>query len=217
MSVFGPVFAPQNLEDAILAHLRVWMPYVLADLEDQNDLERGTLFRPPHTSSFYGGVDFDSWQQDDLPAYIVTVKPDGDPDHSSSTGYSQAYNVGIAVVVVMQSEADARRLAGFHGTAAMVPMVQRGSLGGIAASTTLTRAPEVVLPDLDETRIARCEATYRVVIDTIVNDWLGPGADLPEDSPVFDPDADDTDAPWTDWPTVETVTATVTPVEEIDP
>jgi hypothetical protein len=214
VTLFGPIKAPQNVEDAVVAHLRRWLAHVIRELETQNDMPAGSLLRPP-AGSIYGGVDFESWQSDTLPAWIVTVAPDGEPDHHSSTGYSQAYSVAVATVIFMATEDESRAMAAYHGAAAMAALVQHPSLNGFAVATDMLQAPKVTLPDAADRLVHRCESAYRVLVDAIVNPLLGPSADTPEDAPEYDPG--DPANPWTTWPTAQTVTDTVTPVQEIDP
>lgn len=203
---FGPIVAPPNVEDAVVNHLRRWVGVYLGKLEDLNGLARGSLYRPPCDGSFYGGVDFDSYLQAELPAFIVTVEPLDQPMHTSSTGYGQVYAVGIAVVVILEGEDESRRMAGFQGAAAMAAMVQVPDLG---AGTVIEMAssPKVVLPDPDVRRIARCQAIYHVLVDQVVNDLFGPApGEVPDDH-------ENPEEPWPEWPTIESVELTAIPEE----
>ncbi len=197
MTVYGPIVAVQDVEDAIVAHLRAWVPAVLREIEDQRGMDAGALMRARHDRAYRGGVDFDSWSQDALPAYVVVVKP-GDLEHTER-GYGVFFQVGIAVVGVLPTEDRLRSVLSYHGAAVMVAMVQHGGLGGIAASTRMVDPPEVRLYDSDKHLIGRCEAMYRVLVNGVVDDNAGP-VGPPED-------ADEVVA---DWPTVGEDGATFT-------
>jgi hypothetical protein len=69
----GPLVAPWNVEQAALTTLRDHLFIYLAEVERKNGLEIGAIPRPPSDASFYGGIDFDSFQQDLTPSVIVSA------------------------------------------------------------------------------------------------------------------------------------------------
>lgn len=203
MSVFGRITATDQVIAAVAQLLRDWMGSYLRALEDGEGMTAGALYRP-HPTNVYGGVDFDSWAANDLPAYIVAAVPHGEPEHAADR-VGQWFAVGIGIVVGLPTEEEARRIASYHGAAAMAAIVQHPDLGGIATATRIQQAPAEEFPDPDNRRIVRSEAVYLAFVEPIVEPLKGPRTPLP----------DDAEAPYPDWPTVQATELTVTPAEEI--
>ena len=64
MTLFGSIIGPFNIESAVIAQLRIWLPTYLAEVERQNGLPKQTLGRPPAPESYHGGLDWLSAKQD---------------------------------------------------------------------------------------------------------------------------------------------------------
>jgi hypothetical protein len=212
LSLFGPIIASWNLEQAVLGTLRGWMPEYLAELERQNSLQQRTIPRPPAPESYHGGTDLDTWTQDDLPEVIVVVKPDGRPEPAGSGEQAQAYRVeigcqwlGLGSALAEQPEDEARAVASYLGTATLL-LLQHPTLGGIAERIVLVEAPDVSTPDPEQKALAQVSTVFTVWVPSIINESLGPIGDTPSGSPEY-PGAPE--EPWADPPTVESVHLTV--------
>jgi hypothetical protein len=180
----GPLVAPWNVEQAAIVTLRDRLFTYLAEVERQNDLEIGTLPRPPADESFYGGIDFDSFQQDELPAVIVSANPTGDPVREE--GYLQRYDVRVAAVVLGADEDVARMHAGLYAAACAGIIVHHGSLGGLAENSHMTAAPAVEFPDPDERRLVRGTCGFSTWVMPILAEDGDPGLIDPPDKPLPD-------------------------------
>lgn len=173
--------------------------YYLAEVERQAGLRPGTLPTPPAPDSYYGGVDFESWNEDLLPSIIVVVDPIDEPAPFGDGTIGHWFEMQIGVVVQADSEDAAQMIASHYGTAIMGAVLQSGDLGGVANGTELTLAAKVELLEDEENRLfAKSVLTVRTYLDQIVARFIGPAG------PVSWPTDPYTPPP--DWPTAETVT-----------
>jgi hypothetical protein len=146
VELLNPLRAPWNVEQAVLATLKEWMPAYLYAVEEQNGLHHKALGRPPAPESYKGGLDWETVEQEWVPAVIVNANPVGEPERSAQI-YIQDWQVQVGCVVVSREgtdpESSARRTAGLFAAATML-LAHHGGLGGFAAEETLlTGAPKV--------------------------------------------------------------------------
>lgn len=202
-SIFGSITSTIDVEEATLETLRIWIPEWLSEVERQKGKQRGYLNRPPDPESYHGGDDFDSWKEDDCPEYIVVVKADS-LERNASAGYTVAYNVDIACVLIQQDEEEARTQISLHGAALMF-LVQQATLGGLAERLVMTKAPTPEFPDPTNRRLARAIASFTVWVASVVNENLGPVQPNPKESPEYE----GKEEAWADEPIVEKVEETI--------
>jgi hypothetical protein len=138
---------------------------------------------------------------DELPAVIV-VSPglNGPPMERGSGQVDAVWAVGVGVVVAAKTSDDAQRLAKLYGAAVRSLLVQKGSLGGFATSTTWTDE-ETTPYAFDATKaVAQCVLMFEVYVSGVVSRFGGPA------TPPVDPTAP---------ATVGTVTTVHTPVTKL--
>lgn len=199
-ALWGPCVSTTDVEEAVIATLRVWYDEWLAVNERSRSLLRETLTRPPSPISFHGGDDFESWKQDLLPEIIVDVKTDS-LERNSSAGYTVAYEVQIACLLERQDEEEARLHASLHGAALMF-LVQQPDLGGLAERLVMSGKPPMPeFIDPSNRRLARTIATFTVWVSEVVNENLGPVQPNPQESPEYE----GKEEPWKKEPEVEDV------------
>jgi hypothetical protein len=211
--IFGPLTGQPAVEFAVLDTLEAWLPYMLRVLERRLSIPRRTLTDPPGRGSYTGGLDFETWNDDDLPAVIAVVNPVGEADRSAQ-GYSQWFQIEIGAIVATESEDASRALAGHLGTAVMAALAQHGDLGGIASFTRLLSAPVLEFPDPDIRALVRARTTFRAYVTGLVDDLAGPRTATPPESPQFP--ADDPGGPFGDWPARTQTNVQVDVVTAID-
>jgi len=197
--IFGSQVATIDVEEAVLSTLRIWIPEWLAATERARGILRETLTRPPAERSYHGGDDFDSWREDQMPEYITVVKADS-LERNASAGYTVAYDVEIACVLIEQDEEEARTQISLHGAALMF-LVQQPTLGGLAERLVMTKAPTPEFPIPDNRRIARTTASFTVWVSTVVEESAGPVQPNPKESPEYE----GKEEPYKDEPIVEDV------------
>lgn len=207
-ATFGVIVSRNQIEAAVLSLLSSPPPasgssyplvaYYLAEIERQSGLAAKTFPLPPGPSSYRGGADAMTMLAEWFPMYSVVVQ-------SQSTEYLDRFNLAatyklqVTATVADDSEDTARLYADGLGAAAAKALMDFGSLGGIASSTMLTDAPDIAFLDARDARqVARSTVTAMVSVMPVLQlatpqTW---GAD-----PYVDPTA---------WPTVQTVSTTVT-------
>lgn len=179
---FGPLVASWNVEQAIIATYREWMPTYLAAVERYNGLANKALLRPA-ADSYYGSLDFVTAPDVSLPSVIVVVNPTEAPE-LSAVGYSQAYAVRIGCVVEGESESQTLMRASLYGTAATL-MAQKGALAGLAEDTVLTSAPLMEFAEGERRTLARSVTGFTVYVANIIERFVGPAGETIADSPEF--------------------------------
>lgn len=183
-TIFGPLAGTPDVETAYLRLLQDWLPAMLYVLERQKGLPRHSIIRPPGPSSYIGGLDFDTYEQDLCPMITVVVNPTGGTERNGA-GYGQWFEVQVGVSVVSESEDEARLAAGYLGIAASAAITQNGSLGGLATRTEMISAPGTEFIDSDIRRLCLSRAVYQTFVDGLVDPNSGPGTPTPPDSPYY--------------------------------
>jgi hypothetical protein len=187
-AIYGPLIGTWDVEQAVIKTLDEWIDSYLTAVERDHEIRPRTLARPSQVDGIYGGIDFESWEEDLLPALIVVVNlaPNGD-ELLASAGYGQWYEVQIGAVVIGDDEHQARELGSHYIAAAAGVLVQQGSLGGFAGRTELVVAPHVEFPNLEERRLANGVCAVNVFVEPIVDEKLGPVSPDPLTNPPPDP------------------------------
>lgn len=118
------------VEDAVIAHLKFWLPSYLADVETAVGKRRGFYKRPP-LSSYTVRSDFDKWPEEMLPAVIV-VSPgiEDDPIKSGDRKIRAKHMIGVACVVSSTGQIETRRYAYRMGAAIRMLFADRPLMGG---------------------------------------------------------------------------------------
>lgn len=206
-SIVGRMVTPWHVEQAALTTVAHWLDFTLAELERQVGLKEQTLARPPSEASYFGGVDMDSFEQDDLPSVVVIANPTGIPERNPGVGYGQLYEVQIGVTWIDQDEDTVRRLAGFYATAAATAIAQHGALNGLSAATVMTGAPDVRFPDADKRTLAQGVCEFHVFVDSILNDQGGVNElpTPPDSAPPDYPDVLEADTEFTAVPATQPI------------
>jgi hypothetical protein len=211
-SIFGPLLSTWNVDQAVLATLSLWWDEYLAEVERQNNVPGKTIPRPPSEESFRRALDFEYYEEDDLPAVIVVSKPSGDPEVNASVGYTQRYEVQVGCVCEGEDEQAAQMRAAFYGAASQL-LVQQSELGGFAQRTRMITAPELDMPDDEDRWLCRSIATFHVWVAQIVVAEAGPIT--PPGTPGPEGEEHEPEQPYPEWPdaTQTHITVTAEPVD----
>jgi hypothetical protein len=167
--IFGPMVGPYDVESAVLTTLSSWLPAYLASQEQKRGLQHKFLDRPPAPESYKGGLDWESVQQDDLPAIIVNANPTGEPERNASS-VIQNFQVEVGCVVLSQEgdepEASARMRAGLMATATMLLEHQAPELEGLE-EMVFVGAPRVEFFDPERREIAVGITTWNAFVQIL--------------------------------------------------
>lgn len=189
-SIVGPLISPEDVIDAAVQTLTVWLPFYCSEVERQKGLRRKTIPRPPAPESYHGGVDLESWIGQDTPEVMVLAKPSGPPERSAAF-YTQGYAltvgclwVGSGSELAERAEDEARKVASYLGAATML-LIQQPTLGGLTERLVMTASPDVSLPDPEKRAIAQVVTEFEVWVSEIVNEFAGPTGLTPQESPGY--------------------------------
>ncbi len=199
-SVYGTLRGAWNVEQAVLSTYQSWLPEYLAEVERQNRLQPKELPRP---QTFEASDDFEGWDSADMPAVIVVVTP-LKPVEESARDYQQDFEIQVGCIAEGQSEAEARKVAGLYGVAAMLlAQPGPGSLGGLVEEMQMVGAPKLEFVEADQRRLARSVTTFSCSLVLIQK--LGPSGGTPQESNGFTT----IEAPLTELPLVTSETLTI--------
>lgn len=194
----GPLIDRFHVEHAVLDTLRKppvdggkpRIAYYLADVERQRGLKARSLPLPPAEESYRGGMDFETFKEDQFPLLIAVVKPDGPPiPLDTLRTYGQGFSVQVAATVDAETEDEARALADRYGIAVAGAILAHGSLGIGATNTSLTGFPDPEFPDVDMRAIIRSIVTFTTYIAPVIDgsatpwSWSTDPYQIPSDWP----------------------------------
>ena len=208
VDIFGRIIDGSQVEDAMMNHLRKWLPVYLQELEYQRFRNRDQI---PHPRSIQAVKDLEQFDENQLPAIIVMSSGLSDtPVHYGDGSYSASWDVNVATVVTASDAESTRKLAKLYGAAVRAVVVQKPSLGGFASGADWLDESYDDLPGVDEERTFAVTSMYfSVSVDSVINRLGGPRT-----YPFIEPPDEDTQ-PGSHWPLAETVTVEVEPVEEV--
>jgi len=162
ISSIGPIVSRQNVEQAYLATIIEWLSTYLSEVEAQNSL--APLPLPPSPASFYGGVDEQTFTEDDLPAVVVIAQPVEDAIRFGDGSYAQWFEVTVSPIVATETEDDSRALAGWYAAAVATMLTQQSDLGGFAQATIPIDPGRAEFVNEDVRRFAQAPATFHTFV-----------------------------------------------------
>jgi hypothetical protein len=205
-NIFRQIITRQDVEQAALDTLQIWIDTYLAEVERQKGITVRSLPRP---RSWTRRNEFERWPEDQIPAIIVVSPGLSDPPMGTGNGAFRAdWDLGIAVVAEGQQTNSTRDLVGYYTAAIRALIIQRPSLGGFAMGVIWTGER---YDDISDTEIGRTMASgqvlFQVTVEGIVSTKAGPVT--PDTPPVDPPDTSPT------WPIATQVSAEYE-LEDID-
>lgn len=196
LDVYGPLVTAEQIEAGAIAHLEMWMPSYLRELERRTDRDPNDL---PNIRSYSTVNEFQKWPEEQLPACIVISPGTRDQPKMEGDGtYRADWVLGVAIVVSTRDQASTNQVAKLYGTAARAAILQHQSLGDLGAEGVLWEAERYDNVQQEQTRtIAAANILFRVTMRGVVNARAG----------LLTPPVDPTEEP--DFPEVEEASATV--------
>lgn len=194
MTIFGRIITDDQIEEAVIATLRKWVPTELAEVEEQIGIERG-YYECPVESSYTARTDFDKWPEDMLPAItVITVGLEDDPPKDGEGRYRGSFGVGVAAIASSVDRLSTRRYAYRLGAAVRATLTHRQSLdlalGGTVRGVKLVGGRNNELPTEDDRTIWASRQMFMVEVGNFLTEAAGPPSDA-------DPLPDPTE-PWPD-------------------
>lgn len=185
------IITDDMVEDAVVAHLRFWLPAYMADVETAVGKERGYYKRPPE-SSYLVRTDVDKWPEEMLPAVIVIAPGiEDDPLKSGNRKIRAKHIIGIATVVSSTDQENTRRYSYRIAAAVRMVMVDRPSMnnaldGQIRGVDWLGSRNGELRPDAADRTLWMNRQLFTVEVDNVFTKGEGPSA--PYDPPVYEPE-----------------------------
>lgn len=126
-SVFNSIISTDVAQDAVIAHLKLWLPTYLAEVDEQRGFNRGYTNTP---KSWQIVPTFDNTLDGQLPAILAICPGTADkPEKLGDGTYIATYTVGVATLVKAPDQLQANALAKRYGAAVTACITQKKSLG----------------------------------------------------------------------------------------
>lgn len=191
-AIFGPIIDGDDVEAALLAHLRTWMPTYLAATRRRKDPTetRWPSGIAPVRSFTVTHAGPEKWPEDQLPMLLAYAPGFAQPPTRDGDGtVSATYACTLTAIVSGYDMADSKTLGRLYAQAAMMAILQKPTLGGFARETQLvdlnnfpvTRGVEA------ERNLMAVAGVYVIDVDGILNDNAGPAQpteDVPDGPPA---------------------------------
>lgn len=183
-SIFGPLVGGDAIEAAVVATMKRWLPTYLAELERRTDRAPGSLPSP----ASWATVNEFSQTGTDPPPWGIVVSPGtvGEPERLGDGSFNVWWGISVAIIVTAESRQAANDLAKLYAVAVRAIMLQRPSLGDVAAGVEWVAEANAAAPT-DYLRVGWVtESQFNVRAVGVVNAYGGPAepdldpADLPQ-------------------------------------
>lgn len=213
MTINARILTDDQIEDAVLATLKLWIPSRLSEIESQLSISVGYYQRPV---AWEVKTDFQKFPEEMLPMIIaVSIGLDDRPLKSGARRYRAVWNIGVIAIASSISQADSRRAAYRLGAAARAALIHRqsldGALGGTVRGIEWIGSTNNEVPSDDGRTIWAQRQVFRVEVDDVVTMSAGPAG------PDAEPPPGETPPPAGDWPTItdrSKIRTTIIPTEE---
>lgn len=199
MTVFGTIRTDDEVEDAVIATLRSWLPTYMSEVERQLSMTVGYYQRPFH-SSFTNRTDYEVWPEEMMPVIsIECIGVEDDPKRDGRGGIRARYAMGVANTCSSNDSVYVREYAARMGAAIRAALMQHQSLDlgldGSVRGVSFIGSRNNLLASQDERTIRAYRQLFIVEVGDVLTRGAGPAA--PDAVPPADPAV-----PIPDWPTV---------------
>lgn len=187
-AIFGPIVTGADVEAAVIAHLKQWLPSYLAELERRTGRSPGVL---PAPRSFDTVNTFALKPGDQLPACVVISPGLADTPHRRGDGvYNGWFRIGVAVCCSAATQADSNELSKLYAAAIRTLFVHKPSLDGFASGLELVAEGYDHTPPDYLAVGAVAEVDVDVEVAAISQASMGPAepAPAPDPAPADAPD-----------------------------
>jgi hypothetical protein len=183
---FGPLIINTDIDNAVIDHVKLWLPTYLAQIERERGQSIGRYNRPKDRS-------YDSVLTDDefpdhvLPAILVTsADTQGDPAKDGDGNYYAAWNVNVSCVVRGRRPRETREIAAiFEGAVRRIMVRQDIPVDG-EVRWTGSSVRSVNDKSGKGRYLAAGLGAFVFYVDKVVQEGNGPG--YPDNGPYSPPD-----------------------------
>lgn len=216
-SVFRVILSADVAQDAMIAHLKSWLPTYLAEIDEQRGFERGFTATP---KSWQVVPTFDNTLDGQLPAVLVIAPGTADkPDKLGDGSYLVTYTVGVAILVKGPDQITANKIAKRYGAAVGAAVMQHKSLStdNVEQITWQGDSYDDVPVSQDRT-LSSATVHFNVQFRGVMSEYAGPHMPIITPDPHKDPQEDPTKpySPWGIIPDEEHIVVTLTRKDQIN-
>lgn len=198
MTVFGPVLTNLDVEAAVIATVKTWLPDYLAEVGAQKGFARGSL---PLFRSYVPVFSLDRFDEEQLPSCIVVAPGTIDQPEIRRQAANVRWAVGIGCMVSGKDSDGTRKLAAVYTAAVRTLILQKRSLGGFAEGVVWLSERYDALPALEGERRTLGAGVLQFGVDVNAVSQVYGGPTVASVDPAVPP---------ADWPEVDTVLIDVT-------
>lgn len=192
-SIFGAFVAGWQVEQAMKAHLREWMPDYLPHYYRQAQELLGRSLPPFPEPRSYTTVprDPERWKEDQLPAILVVSPGLAErPRQDGGGNYRGIYELSVGAICSAgdgdeEGEAISKLFADLYFTAAAMICLDKPSLGGVVEDTTIETVENDWFTGARNRTLAATAGSFNVTVPSLLTVTGGPPAHL--EDPSTDP------------------------------
>jgi hypothetical protein len=208
---WGELLVETDVDEAVIATLKKWLPSYLTRLERERGLTVRTLARPV-AASYVNTLEDDEFPDHQLPAIIVTTARTSEVERFGGGVHTVSFQVIVSSVVRGRTPPETRKLAALFSGCVRRVLVHQQDLGEFAQEVRFQRGN--LAPLADQTDSGRWLAAgvneFVVVVDDVLTGGVGP---MQVDPVYDDPDPEgNPDEEYTDPVTVSRVVVSTTGV-----
>ncbi len=184
-SVFGPIKTGSGGEEAVITHLKNWMPAYLAEMERLTGRDAQTLPFPKSYTTTPRAPE--KWIDSQLPAVLCVSTGLASAPKKEGSGSTRAiWRIGLATICSARNEEETHLFAKLYFAALRSAMVQHPSLGGFAEDTVWQGEDYDLTPSESRRSMASGYGLFDIEVTEVVNARMGLAE--PPDDPYDVPD-----------------------------
>lgn len=163
----GPIVLQSDVEIAVRDTLKEWVPFYLADIDEQQGRQRGTTKAPRLWD--IASENATRWREETPPSLLVVCPGTVDDPkmHGDDAAYGAWFRVSIVVAAAGATEEGSRAVAGRHAGAILYTLAQQGDMGGLAQHTRWLGYGDA--PSPRDRSVTEVEVLARVYVARVVS------------------------------------------------
>jgi hypothetical protein len=209
MTPFGQIGDGADVEEGVMAGLKLWLPAYLREVARQNGLEPGILAQP---REWYTSATWDQSEQPKYPAImVITPGLSGTPTKLNNE-YRATWIIGVGIAVLARDDISARILARRYAAAVRTCVIQepRKKFGEWVEGVDWIEEAYTDMPPENDRQMASARVMFNFDVQGVAT--VHPTGPIPND-PI--PPDDEPYPEYTTLPDIDHVHVTVDRTEEV--
>lgn len=191
VATWGTLVIEPDVDDAVVALLRKWLPTYIRRLEVERGITTGTIARP-RANSFDVVFEDDGFPDHRLPAVLVTTAEASEPEIAGDGQVSAQFSCAVTVIYRGRTLREARAVAAQVGGCVRRLMMDQQRLDALGpAEIRWLGSKRASVEDVsgEGRHLAGHLNTFRIYVDDVLTAYSGPSDPLvPGPYPVPDPE-----------------------------